>query len=145
MSTKDKLGWLYPKHSILKRLVDRITLEMAQAGIDKYFDNISNMDCQSDIFVEIGFDVAQMSFYILIYEITLAFSISFMEVTVNYLKGSNWIFNSRRIIRANPYQGYKRKNSPCTITATKSEPLPIGLRRRSTHGEFGIRYDMEKQ
>ena len=33
---KENVGWLYPKNSILKRIVDSVALEMTQAGIDKY-------------------------------------------------------------------------------------------------------------
>ena len=146
VSTKDKLGWLYPKNSILKRIVDRITLEMAQAGIDKkifdkYFDNLSNMDCESETFVEIGFDISQIIFFLLIKGIVLALAINFIEVIVNFLKRSKWSFRKEqnRSPQMYPDQRIKGYDSPCAARRSREDrKKSIGLRRRSTLGEVKI-------
>ena len=88
VSARNDLGWLYPKNSILRRAIDRLTLEMAQAGIeqkifDKYFDVLSNTKCEPEPFVEIGYDICDTSFNILIFGGAFAFTIITIELVVN--------------------------------------------------------------
>ena len=68
VSTKDRVGWLYPRNSILKRLVDKILLDLSQKGIErkiheKYFGR--SLECDSNPFLPVGFDIVLALFKIL--------------------------------------------------------------------------------
>ena len=82
---KENVGWLYPKNSILKKIIDNVALEMTQTGIDKkiydkYFASLSQTTCEPEPFVVIGYDICQATFLMLIGGSVIAFIILSLEL-----------------------------------------------------------------
>ena len=91
VSVKETEGWLYPKNSILKRIIDNAALEMTQAGIDKkiydkYFVSLSQTRCEPEPFVVIGYDICQTTFLMLIGGIVVAIIVLGIEKALYLMK-----------------------------------------------------------
>ena len=125
---------------------------MTQAGIeqkifDKYFERLSNDKCESEPFVEIGFDVSQISFFNLIYGTVIAFIVAIIEKAVSFVQGSKRSFEtqsspSHRFVITRVYPQNEENVESCTTTR---KDLPKGLRRRSTFGELPMKIKMKAE
>ena len=92
LKTKDKSGWLYPKHSILKLLFDNFLLKLLQSGEEsrlqsKYFNTIDQV-CKSS-FDPVGMRIVMVLFKILSIGSGLAFLTLLIEWAVKRFQFSS--------------------------------------------------------
>ena len=85
ISTQTRVGWLYPKDSILLRLADRVMLELTQQGIerkiyDKYFGQLSNMKCEVEPYHPVGYGILMVLFKVLAFGCGVAINLVALEV-----------------------------------------------------------------
>ena len=71
VSTRDHVGWLYPKNSILRKIIDHYMLQLAEEGMerqiyDKYFGQLFNPQCQTSSFAPLGFEIVLTLFQMLV-------------------------------------------------------------------------------
>ena len=92
MSSKELVGWLYPKNSILRRVADKIMLQIAQQGIErqiyhKYYRQLSYLQCDtSSSYSPIGLDILWTVFKILACGLGIAAFIMAIEIITKFLK-----------------------------------------------------------
>ena len=92
MSAKEQFGWLYPKNSILRKIADKIMLELAQQGIErqiyhKYYRQLSNLQCDtSSSYNPIGLDILWMVFKIFASGFGIAVIIMTLEIATKFWK-----------------------------------------------------------
>ena len=89
VSTTDKVGWLYPKHSILKGPIDGVMKELLQKGIerklyDANFPRLSKIQCKVSTFRPVGLDILYVVFKILAVGCGIAI---FFMIIENIVKG----------------------------------------------------------
>ena len=78
ISTNTRVGWLYPKDSILLRLADKVMLELTQQGIEKkiyakYFGQLSKWKCAAEPYHPVGYGISMILFKALAFGCILAF------------------------------------------------------------------------
>ena len=91
--SKEFVGWLYPKNSMLKRLFDKFIISLNEKGIDrklyrKYFTAFEEDKCETDTRA-IHFNIVVTLFKSLAIGIFIAFIVLTVEIVFRHLKRRN--------------------------------------------------------